>query len=105
MKIYIASSWRNQHGVIMLTNLLREKGHEVESWIENNYGESHNHVTKKMDFEEWVASSESDQSFEFDTVAATTCDLFIYYSPAGDDAAAEMGAAWAKKNSDNRANG
>jgi len=95
MKIYIASSWRNEHGVVMLTRLLRDRGHSVDSWIENNYGEKHNHVTKALPFEEWVQSTESDQSFQFDTNGAITCDLFIYYGPAGSDAAAELGAAWA----------
>jgi len=95
MKIYIASSWKNQHGVEMLTALLREKGHEVISWVENNYGEDHNHVTKKFSFEEWVTSPESDQSFRFDTEGATQSDLVIYYGPAGKDACAELGAAWA----------
>lgn len=61
MKIYIASSWKNQPGVEMLTKLLRYKDCEVISWIENNYGENHNDVTKKFSFEEWVTSSESDQ--------------------------------------------
>ena len=97
MKIYIASSWKNQHGVEMLTALLRDKGHEVISWIENNYGENHNHVTKKFDFETWVTSDESRQSFEFDTKGATESDLLIYYGPAGKDACAEMGAAWGAK--------
>ncbi len=96
MKVYIASSWRNEHGVLMLTHLLREEGMEVISWVENNYGESHNHVTKKQFFEQWVHSEESWQSFDFDTKGATSCDLFIYYAPAGKDAFAEMGAAWAK---------
>lgn len=95
MKIYIASSWKNQHGVEMLTALLREKGHEVISWIENNYGESHNHVTKEFPFEEWVNSEQANQSFVFDTTGATKSDLVIYYGPAGKDACAEMGAAWA----------
>lgn len=27
--IYIASSWKNQHAVQMLTSMLRRKGHEV----------------------------------------------------------------------------
>lgn len=94
MKIYIASSWKNQHGVEMLTALLREKGHEVISWVENNYGEDHNHVAKKFDFETWVKSEESDQSFVFDTKGATECDLLIYYGPSGKDACAELGAAW-----------
>ena len=79
----------------MLTFILRLKGHEVISWIENNYGENHNHITKKFDFETWVNTDESRQSFEFDIAGATTSDLMIYYGPAGKDACAEMGAAWA----------
>lgn len=95
MKIYIASSWKNQHGVEMLTALLREKGHEVISWVENNYGENHNHVTKKFSFDEWLNSEESDASFEFDTNGCKECDLMIFYTYAGCDAHAELGVAWA----------
>jgi hypothetical protein len=60
-----------------------------------NYGEDHNHVTKKFSFEDWVNSSEADQSFEFDTQGATQSDLVIYLGPSGKDACAEVGAAWA----------
>lgn len=95
MKIYIASSWRNQHAVEMLTALLRDNHHEVVSWVENNYGEDHNHVTKKFSFEEWVTSPEANQSFQFDTDGATKSDLVIYLGPSGKDACAEVGAAWA----------
>ncbi len=95
MIIYIASSWKNQHAVEMLTALLREKGHIILSWVENNYGENHNHVTKKFDFETWVNSRESDQSFKYDTDGATKSDIVIYLGPSGKDAAAEIGAAWA----------
>lgn len=95
MKIYIASSWKNQHGVEMLTSLLRDQGHEVISWVENNYGENHNHVTKEFPFEEWMKTPQSDESFLFDITGATTCDLLIYYAPAGKDACAELGAAYA----------
>lgn len=95
MKIYIASSWKNQHAVEMLTAILRDNNHEVISWVENNYGEDHNHVTKKFSFEDWVNSPEADQSFEFDTQGATQSDLVIYLGPSGKDACAEVGAAWA----------
>lgn len=94
MKVYIASSWRNAHGVELLTEQLRSIGCDVASWIENNYGENHNHVTKRMDFEQWVASGDSLDSFWFDTAHAQTCDLFIWYGPAGMDAAAELGMAY-----------
>ena len=96
MKIYISSSWRNQHAVEMLTKLLRDRGHSVKSWIENNFGEFHNHVTKKLDFETWVNSKESDQSFAFDITGAMDCDLHIYVSPGGVDCAVEIGASFAK---------
>ncbi len=97
MKIYIASSWKNQHAVEMLTSLLREKGHEVLSFIENNYGEGHNHIAKvPMPFEEWVESDQAMRSFDYDTNGATKSDLVIYIAPSGKDAAAECGMAWAK---------
>lgn len=96
-KIYIASSWKNVHAVELLTKELRIEGFEVISWIENNYGENHNHVTKKFDFETWVNSKESDQSFEFDTQGAMTCDIFIYVAPAGQDASAECGLCYGQR--------
>lgn len=96
MKIYIASSWKNQHAVEMLTSELRNQGHEVISWVENNYGETHNQVTKKFDFETWVTSPESDQRFQFDTQGAMTSDLVIYVGPSGKDAAAEVGMAFGR---------
>jgi hypothetical protein len=97
MKIYIASSWKNQHAVEMLTLFLRQMGHTVVSWVENNYGENHNHVKKNFDFETWVNSEESDQSFEFDTHGAMQCDVFIYVGPAGKDASAECGMCYGQR--------
>lgn len=96
-RIYIASSWKHQHAVEMLTSVLRNEGFEVISWVENNYGENHNHVTKQFDFETWCNTKESDQSFEFDTHGAMTCDLFIYLGPAGKDAAAECGMCYGQR--------
>lgn len=93
MKIYIASSWKNQHAVEMLTKLLRKRGHEVLSFVENNFGEGHG-ATKPMNFEEWVWTDQAIRSFEYDTDGATKSDLVIYLSPSGTDAWAEVGAAW-----------
>ena len=93
MKIYIASSWKNQHGVEMLTAALRSVGHEVISWVENCQLEGQPH----FQLEEWMTTDQSIQCFEFDTNGATKSDLVIYYGPAGKDACAEMGAAWAAK--------
>lgn len=96
MKIYIASSWKNQHAVEMLTDILRVYGNEVISWIENNYEENHA-PNIKFDFEEWVNSEASEKSFYFDTIGAATCDLFIYVGQAGKDAAAECGICYGQR--------
>ena len=88
MKIYIASSWRNQHAVEMLTDLLRSLGHEVASFVEDNQFEG-------GDFDEWVETNQSNDCFDYDTDGATKSDLVIYIGPSGTDAWAEVGAAWA----------
>lgn len=90
MNIYIASSWKNQHAVEMLTVRLRHLGHEVKSFVENNNLEHE----KEIPFDEWVWSAEGEQSFKFDTDAAMTSDLVIYIGPSGCDAWAEVGAAF-----------
>jgi hypothetical protein len=93
-KIYIASSWKNQHGVEMLTMLLRDQGHEVLSWIENNHNDPDSPANKDINFEEWINTEAADQSFNFDTKAAVFCDLLIYYGPSGKDSALECGIAY-----------
>jgi hypothetical protein len=94
-KIYIASSWKNQHAVEMLTFLLRKDGHEVISWVENNYEEGYASF-KDMGFEEWMKTESADNAFVFDTNGAMSCDLLIYVGPSGKDAAAECGIAWSR---------
>ena len=94
MKIYIASSWRNQHAVEMLTDLLRSRGHEVYSFIENNYNNGYS-ADKPVNFEAWVKTDQALQSFDYDTAGATKSDIVIYIGPSGTDAWAEVGAAWA----------
>lgn len=101
MKIYIASSWKNQHAVEMLTDRLRNKGHEVLSFVENNHGEQKGHSAtdeagKPIPFDEWVMSERGLRSFQYDTAGATTAGLVIYIGPSGTDAWAEVGAAWAR---------
>ena len=93
MKIYIASSWRNQHAVEMLTTMLRSKGHEIHSFIEKaicNEGRSE----IKYDVENWINSKDGDEKFQYDLTGATKSDLVIYVGPSGTDAWAEVGAAW-----------
>lgn len=99
MKIYIASSWKNQHAVQMLTHLLRQDGFEVLSFVENNHGEQKGHAAcdetgLPIPFDEWVESERGQRSFEYDTNGATGADLVVYIGPSGTDAWAEVGAAW-----------
>ncbi len=96
MQIYIASSWKNQHAVEMLTDLLRVYGHTIMSFVENNHGEHAGlNDEKPLPFDEWCASELGQQSFVYDTDGATKSDLVIYIGPSGCDAWAEVGAAWA----------
>lgn len=99
MRVYIASSWKNQHAVEMLTDKLRRKGWEILSFVENNNGEQAGHLAVEngipLDFDKWVASERGAVSFEYDLMGATTSDLVIYISPSGIDAWAEIGAAFA----------
>lgn len=94
MKIYIASSWKNQHAVEMLTYLLRKEEHEIFSFVENNYGEGHS-STKSVPFEDWIKTEQADKSFAYDTKWAMRADLIVYIGPSGKDAAAELGMAFA----------
>lgn len=100
MKIYIASSWKNQHAVEMLTTHLRDLGHEVLSFVENNHGEQVGHLAtdngKPVAFDEWCASERGRKSFEYDTFGATQSELVVYVGPSGCDAWAEVGAAWSR---------
>ena len=93
MQIYIASSWKNQHAVEMLTALLREDGHQVHSFVEKAVSDE-GRTNIKFDFEQWIYSSDGLDKFSYDTLKATTSDLVIYIGPSGTDAWAEVGAAW-----------
>jgi hypothetical protein len=99
MWIYIASSWKNETAVRMLTAWLEENGHRVLSFVENNHGEQKGHAVtedgEEIPFEKWVWSSRGHCSLLFDVGAAMTVDLVIYLSPSGTDAWAEVGAAFA----------
>ena len=101
MKIYIASSWKNQHAVEMLTDILRNLGHEVVSFVEHEVVSFVEQAVEaewrdlKFDVEAWLDSDDSNRKFDYDTAGATKSDIMIYIGPSGTDAWAEVGAAWA----------
>lgn len=94
MDIYIASSWKNQHAVEMLTDLLRKGGHQVHSFVERAVADE-GRTNIKFDFEQWINSEDGEEKFVYDTDGATKSDMVIYIGPSGTDAWAEVGAAWA----------
>ena len=97
MKIYIASSWKNQHAVEMLTRLLKEREYEVLSFVENSYSEGYASGDEPLDFEKWMQTERANKSFDYDSQGAMTCNLLIYISPSGKDAAAECGMCYGQR--------
>ena len=94
MRIYIASSWRNQHAVELLTAELRRRDHEVISFVERTVEIEGRDLRGKFDIDEWIASEDGRDKFEYDIKGAMESDLVVYISPSGIDAWAEVGAAY-----------
>ncbi len=92
MKIYIASSWRHEHAVEMLTRTLEDRGCMVVSFVRNCREEPRR---SSEELEGWFESSEAIKKFRFDTMGAAESDVVIYLGAAGTDAWAEIGIAWA----------
>lgn len=93
MKIYIASSARNMHGVQLLRDLLTGRGHLILDWT-SLAPPLADHLTP----EERRAALDSDERgeiFKFCAEACARADLLIYLGPAGQDAACEVGMAYA----------
>jgi hypothetical protein len=92
MKIYIASSWRNQHAVELLTWELERRGHAVLSFVRNGDG-----WQPGFDFDSWLSTPAATKKFEWDRAAIESAGLVVYLGPAGCDAWAEVGYAVAQK--------
>ncbi len=97
MDIYIASSWKNQHAVEMLTSMLRDGGHKVHSFVEKAV-QDEGRAGLEFDVVKWIESEDGARKFDYDTKGATDSDLVVYIGPSGTDAWAEIGAAWASGN-------
>lgn len=94
--IYIAASWKHQHAVEMLTDILMGNNYDVKCFVRNCYQPDRTEADNNFDFESWVETPMADKCFKYDVDGATLSDLVIYIGPSGKDAAAECGAAWAK---------
>lgn len=89
MLVYIASSWKNQHAVEMLTDLLEDRGHDVACFVRYSGQER-----EMDDFEAWMKSDAAEACFNYDRSNASAAQLVIYIGPSGPDAWAEVGIAF-----------
>ncbi|MBQ6998387.1 MAG: hypothetical protein IJN62_01180 [Clostridia bacterium] len=92
MNIYIAASWKHQHAVEMLTELLENNGDFVLSWLRE--GRPEEAFLSKRELTAFIASEDGKKVFDFCSNSATTANLLIYIGPSGCDAWAEIGAAY-----------
>lgn len=92
MKIYIAASWKHQHAVEMLTNILEDMGHEILSWLRE--GRPEEAFLSKKDLDAFIYSEVGRGVFDFCVSSVKSADLIIYVGPSGCDAWAEIGMAY-----------
>jgi hypothetical protein len=95
MRIYIAASWKHQHAVEMLTDLLEIRGHTILSWIRE--GRPEEAFLSQKELKGFIESAEGSRVFNFCIDSVTSADLIIYIGPSGCDAWAEIGAAYGSK--------
>jgi nucleoside 2-deoxyribosyltransferase len=97
MKVYVASSWRNEHqpGVV---KLLREDGHEVYDFKDS---QGFNWSEVDPEWKSWTPQAYleglkhpcAERGFNRDMTALRECDACVYVMPCGPSASMEMG--WA----------
>ena len=96
MKVYIAASWKHEHAVRLLTEVIRAAGHDVLSFVEKaGRDEDLAKNPHRQTLDDWVWSDAGLDKFRYDTGSATSADRIVYIGPSGTDAWAEVGAAWA----------
>ena len=93
MNIYIISSFRTLPAVLLLRDTLRDAGHTVI-----DFASKAPPLPDSMPLAERRRALDSDERgsiFRFCTEACASSDLCIYVGPAGQDAACEVGIAYA----------
>ena len=100
MKIYIATSWKNNVTAIIVGNLLKAYGHEVyifcdpsEPAAKISLGLREEEKTKSWDSLQALRTSEVKEIFESDFKELERCDLVLLLTPSGKSAHMEAGYA------------
>jgi len=104
MKYFVASKWRNKESVNDLVRRLRDKGHEVFSFIESevNFLEGKTPEEEMQAFEsiaDWQNDARIKAVYQSDIDGLRDAEAFILLLPSGSSAHIEAGIAygWNKK--------
>lgn len=97
MKIYLATSWRNESYYRVL-NLLRNAGHSVYDFREKafKFDDIANKPWDSMDWQDQLALLDNplaDEAFNTDFKALKDADVLVMLYPCGNDAHTELGYA------------
>ncbi|MBO4317052.1 MAG: translation initiation factor 2 [Mailhella sp.] len=89
-KAYIASSFKNIHGVRLLSSRMRDMGYVVLDWTEKAFPPE---GLKPSERREWMDTDHGGEVFAFCARACTQADLVVYFGASGQDAGVEVGMA------------
>lgn len=99
MRIYVASSWKNENEVMALTTFLRSSGHEVDCFCDNSNGRyifSWQEIVKDKDFInaiDFLKDKRSQKAFAEDKKWLDWSECVIMVYPCGNSSHLEAGYA------------
>ena len=101
MKIYLASSWKNEEMVDALSGLLKSEGHKVDAFTDSSKGRYVFHFSEIGEPEElnavtFLHDPRSQKAFKEDRKWIDWCECLILILPAGKSSHLEAGYAKGK---------
>ena len=98
MKIYLASSWKNEKEIKRLANLLKMQGYNVDCFCDTSTGRYVFHFSeigdpRVLNVLNFLADKRSQRAFQEDKKWLDWCECCLLYLPAGKSAHLEAGYA------------
>jgi len=98
MKIYIASSWKNEQSVMMLSQFLRENGHQVDAFTDSSTGRYVFHYSEigpinELNAINFLKNPKSRKAFKEDKKWLDWCECCVMLLPCGKSSHLEAGYA------------
>ena len=98
MKIYIASSWKNEKTVNQMANVLRSNGNDVDAFSDTSTGRYVFHFSEigpkdNLDAISFLKDSRSQKAFREDKKWLDWCEACLLILPAGKSSHLEAGYA------------